>query len=105
MEEVSIVLVTAGSEEEAAGIGRALVEEKLAACANIVPSIRSIYRWKGEIHDEQECLLIIKTRSPLFAPLKDRVRALHSYETPEIIAFPVEQGLPDYIAWVIGETA
>ncbi len=105
MEEVSIVLVTAGSEEEAAAIGRTVVEERLAACANIVPSIRSIYRWKGKVHDEQECLLIMKTRTPLFASLRDRVRALHSYETPEIIAFPVEQGLPDYIAWVIGETA
>ncbi len=81
MDEVSIILVTAGSEEEAAGIGRALVEEKLAACANIVPRIRSIYRWKGEIHVEQESLVLIKTRTSLFPALRDRVRALHSYET------------------------
>lgn len=105
MEQVSIILVTAGSEEEAAKIGHALVEEKLAACANIVPVIRSIYRWKGKIHDEKECLLLIKTRTSLFAALRDRVRALHSYETPEIVAFPVEQGLPDYLNWVIAETA
>ncbi|MFZ2446879.1 MAG: divalent-cation tolerance protein CutA [Syntrophobacteraceae bacterium] len=105
MDEVSIILVTVGSEEEAAKIGRALVEEKLAACANIVPRIRSIYRWKGEIYDERESLVVIKTRTSLFPALRDRVRALHSYETPEIVAFPVAQGLPEYLAWVIGETA
>ena len=69
MSEISIVLVTAGSEEEASTIGRTLVEEHLAACANIVPGIRSIYRWKGKIYDEQESLIIIKTRTSLFDAL------------------------------------
>ena len=64
MSEISIVMITAGSEEEAAGIGLTLVEEHLAACANIMPRIRSIYRWKGKIHDEQEFLIIVKTRTP-----------------------------------------
>ncbi|MEN6439942.1 MAG: divalent-cation tolerance protein CutA [Syntrophobacter sp.] len=105
MDEVSVVFVTAGGEEEAARIGRALVEEKLAACANMVPRIRSIYRWKGEIHDEQEVLLLIKTRSSLFPTLRDRVKQLHSYEVPEIVAFPLTQGLPDYLAWVCAETS
>jgi periplasmic divalent cation tolerance protein len=104
MSEISIVLVTAGNEEEAAKIGRTLVEEHLGACANIVPRIRSIYRWKGEIYDEQECLIIIKTRTSLFHALEKRVKQLHSYEVPEIISFPVLRGLPQYIEWVLGET-
>jgi len=105
MSEISIVLVTAGNEEEAAKIGRTLVEERLGACANIVPRIRSIYRWKGEIYDEQECLIIIKTRTSLFPALEKRVKELHSYEVPEIVSFPVARGLPQYIEWVLGETA
>ncbi len=103
MNEISIVLVTAGSEEEAAAIGRTLVEERLAACANIVPHVRSIYRWKGAIHDEQEFLLIIKTRTSLFEAVQKRVKELHSYEVPEIIAFPIARGLPQYLEWVQGE--
>ena len=105
MSEISIVLVTAGSEEEAATIGRTLVEERLAACANIVPQIRSIYRWKGQIYDEQEFLIIIKTRAEQFEALQERVKKLHSYEVPEIISFPVALGLPQYLEWVQGETA
>ncbi len=104
MSEISIVLVTAGSEEEAATIGLTLVEEHLAACANIVPRIRSIYRWKGEIYDEQEFLIIIKTRTLLFQALQKRVKELHSYEVPEIISFPVARGLPQYLEWVSMET-
>ncbi|MHC1726550.1 MAG: divalent-cation tolerance protein CutA [Syntrophobacteraceae bacterium] len=104
MSEVSIVFVTAGSEEEAVKIGQTLVEEKLAACANILPGIRSIYRWKGKTCDEQEVLIIIKTRNSLFPALQSRVRQLHSYEVPEIITFPVAQGLPEYLSWVIAET-
>jgi periplasmic divalent cation tolerance protein len=104
MTDVSIVFVTAAGEDEAAAIGRALVEEKLAACANIVPRIRSIYRWKGEIYDEQEVLMVMKTRSSLFPALKDRVRQLHGYEVPEIISFPVTAGLEEYLAWVGAET-
>jgi len=105
MSEISIVLVTAGSAEEAAAIGRTLIEERLAACANIVPGIRSIYRWKGKIYDEQEFLLIIKTRTSLFEAVQKRVKELHSYEVPEIISFPVARGLPQYLEWVQAETA
>ncbi len=105
MSEISIVLVTAGSAEEAAAIGRTLIEERLAACANIVPRIRSIYRWKGKIYDEQELLIIIKTRTSLFEAVQKRVKELHSYEVPEIISFPVALGLPQYLEWVQAETA
>ncbi len=102
--EVSIVFVTAGSEEEAATIGRTVVRERLAACANILPRIASVYWWKGEMCEEPEALVILKTRSSLFNALKARVRVLHSYETPEIIAFPVAQGFEDYLRWVAAET-
>ncbi len=101
MDEISIVFVTAGSEEEAATIARSLVELRLAACASIVPRIRSIYRWQGQIHDEQECLIIIKAATSQFEVLQERVRELHSYEVPEIISFPVTRGLPQYLDWVL----
>jgi periplasmic divalent cation tolerance protein len=105
MGEISIVLITAGTEDEAAKIGMTLVEERLAACANMVPRIRSIYRWKGKIYDEQEFLLIVKTRTSLFQALEKRVRELHSYEVPEIISFPVARGLEQYLEWVNTETS
>lgn len=104
MSGVSIVYVTAGSEEEALKIGRTLVAERLVACANLIPHIRSIYRWKGEICEENEVLLVMKTRSSLFPFLMQRVLELHSYEVPEIVAFPVAQGLPAYLDWVLENT-
>jgi len=81
-----------------------LVEEKLVACVNMIPRIRSVYWWKGEVCNEEEILMIMKTRSDLFPALRDRVRALHSYEVPEIIAFPIEQGLPEYLSWIAEST-
>ena len=78
--------------------------EKLAACVQIIPRIRSIYRWKGEICDEEEHLLIMKTRSALFPALQDRIRELHSYEVPEIVSFPLSAGLPEYLNWVLDNT-
>jgi len=104
MRDISMVMVTVGSGEEALTIARKVVEEKLVACVNIVPRIRSIYRWKGEVCDEEEQLLIMKTRSNLFPGLQDRIRELHSYEVPEIISFPVAEGLPDYLKWVMEST-
>jgi periplasmic divalent cation tolerance protein len=104
MSAISIVMVTVGDGEEALSIARTLVEEKLAACVNMVPRIRSIYRWKGEICDEEEHLLIMKTRSELYPVLQNRIRQLHSYEVPEIIAFPIAEGLPEYLSWVMDST-
>jgi periplasmic divalent cation tolerance protein len=104
MDEISIVFVTAPSQEEAARIAHTLVEERLAACANIVDSIRSIYRWKDKIFDEQEFLIILKTRTSKYESIQMRVKELHSYEVPEIVSFPVARGLPRYLNWVREET-
>jgi periplasmic divalent cation tolerance protein len=95
-----VVFVTCGSEEEALKIARALVEEKLAACANMVSPLRSIYRWDGKIWDEKEWLLIIKTQQSTFEDLSKRVKALHSYSVPEIIALPIVEGSPAYLNWI-----
>lgn len=98
--EKLVVFITAPNEEEAAKIGRALVEERLAACANIIPSVRSIYRWKGEVCDDSECLLVIKTLWDRFGELERRVKELHSYEVPEIIALKIVNGSQEYLDWV-----
>lgn len=95
-----IVFMTAPNAEEAAAIGRKAVEEGLAACCNIVPGLRSIYRWKGKVSDEPEVLCIFKTRSELFGKLSGRLKELHSYETPEVVYVNIEGGLPDYLAWI-----
>lgn len=95
-----IVLVTAGSSEAAAALARTLVEERLAACGNVLGPIRSIYRWQGKVMDDPEALLILKSREELFEALKTRVLELHSYEVPEIIALTVVAGHKDYLDWI-----
>lgn len=100
-----IVFVTASSDKEAGRIGRGVVEAKLAACANILPGIRSIFRWQGKISEEKETLLILKSREALFSDLAKAVKALHSYQVPEIIALPIKQGWPDYLQWIRDVTA
>jgi periplasmic divalent cation tolerance protein len=95
-----VVYITAPNEEDAAKIAKIIVEEKLAACVNIVKGIRSIYSWQGNIEDDPEVLMIIKTRQELFGQLKERVKALHSYTVPEIIAIPIVDGSEDYLNWV-----
>lgn len=99
-----VVFVTAPNEETAATIGRALVEERLAACANLVGPIRSIYRWKDAVEDAAEHLLIIKTQASRYAALEKRVKELHPYEVPEIIAVNIESGSPQYLAWIAEST-
>ena len=101
--EEIVVFVTAPGEEEAAKIARALVEAKLAACVNIISNIRSIYTWQGNIEDDSELLLIIKTRKSLFDDLSAKVRDLHSYDLPEVIALPIVAGSKEYLKW-IGES-
>lgn len=95
-----LVFVTCPDAEVAARLARALVEERLAACGNVVPGLRSIYRWQGEVHDEAEVLLLLKTTPAAFAALRDRVQALHAYDVPEIVAVDVAAGLPAYLAWI-----
>jgi periplasmic divalent cation tolerance protein len=103
MTDKIVVLSTCGSEEEAARIARALVDARLAACVNVIPQIRSIYRWQGAVEDATECL-VIKTKRELFEQLATRLREVHSYQAPEAIALPVVDGLADYLAWIDRES-
>ena len=97
---VLIVLCTASNEKEAMTIAQALVEREEAACVNLVPMVRSVYRWKGRVWNETEQLLIIKTTAPAFEDVKRTVKELHSYELPEILALPVSDGEPNALAWI-----
>ena len=97
-----VVLVTTPTAESAAEIARALVEEGLAACGNVVPAIRSIYRWAGEVHDDAEALLVLKTERRLVPDLKNRLPPLHPYQVPELLVLAVEDGLAPYLEWVAG---
>ncbi len=100
MAEFIVVLVTAGSEEEAETIARNLVEGKLAACVNIISPIRSMYSWEGKVADDKEWLLLIKTRKSLFPQVEKGIKEWHSYEVPEVIALPVLAGSREYLGWV-----
>lgn len=95
-----IVFITASSEDEASKISRALVEARLAGCVNIIKNIRSIYSWEEKIEDETEVLMIAKTQKNLFDSLMKKVKALHSYKVPEIIAMPIVDGSEDYLKWL-----
>jgi periplasmic divalent cation tolerance protein len=104
MPEKLVVLVTAGNMENAEKIARALVEDRLAACVNVIPEIRSFYRWEGKIADDRELLLVIKTQAGLFDKLKERVLALHGYDLPEVIGLSIEKGHQAYLDWIAEET-
>ena len=99
-----LVYMTAGDEDEARKIGRALIEARLAAGVNIIPGVRSLYRWRGEVLDEREVVVIAKTREPLVEALVAKVKELHSYECPCVIALPIRAGNPDYLDWIETET-
>ena len=105
MTDKIVVLSTVASVEEAQRVARALVEKKLAACVNLIPGIRSVYRWKGAdvgnaIVDEEEVLLVIKSSRALIQDLTDEIERLHSYEVPEVIALQVVDGAERYLAWM-----
>jgi periplasmic divalent cation tolerance protein len=100
MADEVIVLITTASDSEAAKIAQSLVDEHLAACANIVSGVRSIFFWDGKTQDERETLLVCKSRLPLMNKIIQKVKSLHSYSVPEIIAVPIVAGSPDYLAWV-----
>jgi len=95
-----VVFVTVGSPEEGERLATALVEERLAACVNRIRSVQSTYRWQGKVEQSEEELLLIKTRSNLFESLKQRVREIHSYSVPEVLALPITEGSEDYLKWL-----
>lgn len=101
--DYGVVLVTASSNAEATAIAQTLVQEKLAACVNCLPVV-SIYTWEGTLHQEQEWQLLIKTRLACYPALEARIRELHSYEVPEIIAIPLQQGSASYLQWLADNT-
>jgi len=98
--EFIVVLTTCDSQEAGERIASALVEERLAACVNVVPGVRSCFRWQGELRQEHECLVVVKSRAARFPELSQRIRELHSYDLPEIIALPVVGGSEDYLRWL-----
>jgi len=100
-----VVLCTLPNSETAAEVARTLVGEQLAACVNIVPGLRSIYRWQGQVQDEPEILAIIKTSEEAFPRLEARLAELHPYDCPEILALPVNSGHAPYIDWVLGNVS
>lgn len=98
--EVLVVLTTAPDEGAADELAGRLVEERLAACVNVVPGVRSVYRWKGEIHRDGEVLLILKSTPEALPRLRARLPELHPYDVPELVALEAVDGLPAYLAWV-----
>jgi periplasmic divalent cation tolerance protein len=100
-----VVMVTAPNIQVARQIADVLIKNRLAACVNILPQIQSVYTWQGEIHDDQEVLLIIKSRAPLFEDaLVPAVQSVHPYDVPEIIALPIQMGAQNYLDWIAAET-
>ena len=102
--ELRLVYMTARDEDEARRIGRALVEERLAACANILTSMESFYWWEGKLQQEREAVLIVKTRAALVPGVVSRVQQLHSYSVPCVVSLPILDGNPEFLRWVEAET-
>jgi periplasmic divalent cation tolerance protein len=102
--DLIVAFSTAGSPEEACRIATALVDEQLAACVNILDNIHSIYRWQGAIKSASESLLLIKTRANLLPPIESRLRELHSYEVPELVAVRIGEGAQPYLDWLLAST-
>lgn len=100
-----LIYITAASEEEAAKIGRMLVQERLAACANLLGRIGSIYWWEGKLQEEQEAALIVKTTAALVERLVERVKQAHSYDCPCVVALPIDGGNQEFLDWIGLETA
>ena len=100
MTEALVVFTTFANEQDAARVARVLVEERLVACANLVPGARSIYRWQDQVQDEREVVVLMKTRKQDWSALLSRLHELHPYETPECIAVRIAAGAPKYMAWL-----
>lgn len=104
MTDALVVLTTLPNADAAAALSKTIVEERLAACASILPSVRSIYRWQDKIQDEPEVLVLLKTQRQVFERLRTRILELHPYEVPEVLALPVDQGHAAYLDWLVRET-
>lgn len=102
--EPLLIITNCPDEEVANAIALALVEEKLAACVNVLPRVQSVYRWQGAVESASEIPLLIKSTAASYAALESRIGELHPYEVPEIIAVPIVHGLPAYLNWLAGET-
>jgi periplasmic divalent cation tolerance protein len=100
MSDKKIVLTTAGTREEAGKIARALVERRLAACVNVIGPMQSVYRWKGAVEDAEEWLLLVKTTHAAVDQVRATIKELHSYELPECVVLPIEDGSREYLAWL-----
>ena len=105
MTENIVVFIMAASDDEARRIATSLVDERLAACVNILPGCHSVFRWEGEVQEEDEVLLIVKTRAAAFPALERRVQELHSYDVPEIVALPINRGAQSYLDWLVNQVA
>lgn len=102
---MTLVYMTCGDEDEARRIGRTLVEERLAACANVIGGMKAIYRWQGSVQEDEEVVLIAKTQQARVDRLSARVKELHSYDVPCVVALPIAGGNPEFLQWLTDETA
>lgn len=102
--KVALVYVTTSDEEEARRIGSALVDKKLAACVNIIPGMRSIYRWQGKVVNDNECVMLVKAPKDNAETVIEKIKEMHSYEVPCVIVIPIAQGLRSYLDWIMNET-
>ena len=100
MTDKIVVLCTCSGEDEAERLARSLVGDRLAACVSVVPKVRSFYRWKGELEEAAECLLIMKTSRAVFDRLREAIQRVHSYDVPEIVALPITDGAANYLDWI-----
>ncbi len=104
-DKLVVVMVTAANQDEAVKIADQVVRSRLAACVSMIPTVRSTYWWEGEMMNDEESLLLIKTTSDKFNLLEETIRKTHSYKVPEIIAIPVSHGFPPYLEWIHRETS
>ena len=100
MTDKIVILSTCANEEEAGRLARMLVERRLAACVNVLPGVRSYYRWQGALEESGECMLVIKSSRALFPALRTALEEAHSYEVPEVVALPLVDGAPNYLNWL-----
>ena len=105
MSQELVVFVTTSNNEEASKLADVLVSDRLAACVNIIPAIQSVYRWEGKVNCDTEALMIIKTTDDRYAELERRVKEIHSYSTPEVVALKIDRGSEQYLNWLRDSTA